>query len=85
MGGELGPGGGGEGTQRAGEYLLDYEVPMGLAVFLQLRLADSDIVTRLRTALEHLVGPMVDSNVGLQVGFDSHSVVAEVAFERLFT
>ena len=85
MGSQPGPGGGCEGTQRAGKYFLDYEVPMGLAVFLQLRLADSDIVTRLRAALEHLVGPMVDSNVGLQVGFNSNSVVAEVAFERFFT
>ena len=55
MGGELGPGGGGEGTQRAGEYLLDYEVPMGLAVFLQLGLADSDVVTRLHAAFEDLI------------------------------
>ena len=54
-------------------------------MLLQLRLADSDVVARLQAALEHLVGPMVDSYVGLQVGLNSHSVVAEVAFKRFFT
>ena len=58
---------------------------MRLAVFLQLRLADSDEVTRLHAAFEDLVGAMVDSYVGLQVGFNSNSVVTEVAFKRFFT
>ena len=55
---------------------------MRLAVFLQLRLADSNVITRLHAAFEHLVRPVVDSDVSLQVGFYSNSVVAEVAFER---
>ena len=58
---------------------------MRLAVFLQLRLADSNVVTRLHAAFEHLVGPVVDSDVSLQVGFNSDSVVAEVAFKRFLT
>ena len=54
-------------------------------MFLQLRLADSDVVTRLHAAFEHLVRPVVDSDVSLQVGFYSNSVVAEVAFKRFLT
>ena len=58
---------------------------MRLAMLLQFRLADGDVVTRLHATFEHLVRPVVDSDVSLQVGFNSDSVVAEVAFKRFLT